>query len=375
MGSLYIHIPFCKKKCYYCSFSSCVNGGEIYHAYADALQKELAAFTREKGDSQLRTVFIGGGTPSVFPCSLLVELICNCSNNFSILPDAEITVEVNPGTVNEQYVAQLLAIGVNRISLGVQTFNDRELHALGRIHDSSKARAAFEATKKAGCKNISLDLMFGIPGQNAESWRSTLGRAISLGPQHLSLYQLTIEEGTPFYLAYEAGELTLPDENEILLMDEITNRLCGNAGFKQYEISNFSLSGHECAHNINYWQNANYIAAGAAAVSCINGVRERRVADPGEYIRRIQARESVIIDRECLSLEASFRETVIMGLRMTGGVGIKQLTDRYHIDLVEYYGGTLSKLLAMELVALSASSLRLTDKGRSLANWVMAELV
>lgn len=375
MSSLYIHIPFCRKKCYYCSFSSCVNGGELFHSYADAVQKELVGFADEKAGWQLTTVFIGGGTPSIFPCPLLVQLICNSCKNFQLLPDAEVTVEVNPGTVDEQYLTQLLAVGVNRISLGVQTFNDCELQTLGRIHDSSTAIAAFEATQRAGCQNISMDLMYGLPEQNAESWRRTLGQAISLGPQHLSLYQLTIEEGTPFSQASEAREFTLPNEDEILLMDEITNRLCGEAGFKQYEISNFALPGYECAHNINYWKNNNYLAAGAAAVSCIDGVRERRVADPTEYIRRIQTRESVIVDRECLPLEASFRETVIMGLRMTGGVGLKQLADRYHIDLVKYYGGILTKLLKMELVELTASSLRLTDKGRSLANWVMAELV
>lgn len=352
-----------------------MNGVGLFSSYVAAVQKELTGYTFENTKRQLSTVFIGGGTPSILPVALLEELIDDCLKNFHLLPDAEITVETNPGTVDAHYIAHLLAAGVNRISLGVQTFNDHELQVLGRIHDSYMAHTAFAAIKTAGCENISLDLMYGLPGQTAESWRSTLTEAISLGPQHLSLYQLTIEDGTPFHHASQTGQITLPDEDEILLMDEITYRLCADAGIKQYEISNFALPGFECAHNIIYWQNGNYLAAGAAAVSCINGVRERRVANPKDYIRRIQAGESVIIERECLPLEASFRESVILGLRMTPGVALQQLADRYRIDLVEYYGGILTRLLEMELVELTAHSLKLTAKGRSLANWVMAELV
>jgi oxygen-independent coproporphyrinogen III oxidase len=376
MVSLYIHIPFCRKKCHYCSFSSYADRSLLFQPYLTALKRELA-LVAEKGPDrrQLQSLFIGGGTPSVFPCDFLTELVGYCQVLFPPVSDVEITVEANPGTVDEPYLLGLLSAGVNRLSLGVQTFNDYELKQLGRIHDSNVADLAVEAAKNAGFLNINLDLMYGLPGQTAESWRASLMRGIALGPQHLSIYQLSIEEGTPFYHDFARKRFVLPDEDAILLMDETSARLCREEDLQQYEIANFAIPGFECLHNLNYWRNGNYLACGASAVSYIEGVRERRISDPMEYIRRIRNGVSVVIESECLSHEASFRESVILGLRMTRGVSQQQLFDRYHIDIKEYYNDILEKYSNLRLIEFTDSHLRLTAKGRAIANWIMADLV
>lgn len=375
MVSLYLHIPFCQKKCHYCSFSSSVVGREVFAPYVAALRQELAGLAATTEDRQLRSLFIGGGTPSVLPSSLMTELIGDCLALFPPVPDVEITVEANPGTANESFLRTLLLAGVNRMSLGVQSFCDRELHVLGRTHNSNEAMYVVQAAKNAGFNNLNLDLMYGLPGQTVEVWQTSLQRAIALCPQHLSVYQLTIEAGTPFHQAVTNKTIILPEEEEILGMDEVIGRLCSDAGLRQYEVSNFARPGYECTHNINYWQNGEYLACGASAVSCVAGVREKRVADPFEYIRRISKGVSVVEESECLSAEASFRESVIMGLRMTEGVSLLQLTTRYGRDIVPYYGDILRKLIDLQVVELTDAHLRLTAKGRPLANWVMAELV
>jgi oxygen-independent coproporphyrinogen-3 oxidase len=266
-------------------------------------------------------------------------------------------------------------VGVNRFSFGIQSFNDQELAILGRLHKSTEAKEAVLAATNAGFTNINLDLMYGLPNQTLESWTATLEQAIMLSPQHLSLYQLTIEEGTPFQRAVASKAIVLPGEDDILLMDEATQMLLNLAGFNQYEISNYAKPGYECQHNINYWQNLDYLACGASAVSCVDGVREKRIADPQEYVRRITEGCSVIVESESLGPEASFRESVIMGLRMNKGVSLLLLDARYHIDIVKYYGEVLEKLINLQLIELTSSHLRLTEKGRPLANLVMAELV
>ncbi|MDP3480721.1 MAG: radical SAM family heme chaperone HemW, partial [Desulfoprunum sp.] len=337
--------------------------------------QELSDLAATRGDRHLQSLFIGGGTPSVLPCLLLVELLEYCRELFPPAQETEISVEANPGTVNDSYLRALLAAGVNRISFGVQSFNNQELQVLGRIHDGAAAIEAVQAAKNAGFTNINIDLMYGLPGQTVASWRASLEQAIALCPQHLSLYQLTIEEGTPFHQALATAKITLPEEEAILLMDEVTERLCSEAVMRHYEISNFARPGYECVHNINYWHNGEYLACGASAVSCVEGLREKRIADPWEYIRRIKEGIAVVVESECLPADASFRESVIMGLRMTQGVSIARLKARYGIDIAEYYWNVLGKLIDLRLVEVIDSHLRLTVRGRSFANGVMAELV
>lgn len=375
MSALYLHIPFCRSKCHYCSFSSCAGGTELYVPYVRALKKELSNLAVLNPLPPLGSLFIGGGTPSILPCSLLAGIVDHCRELFVMMPGIEISVEANPGTVDERYLQELFRAGVNRLSLGVQSFNDLELKNLGRVHNVDEAIIAVQAARNAGFVNINLDLMCGLPGQTALSWRESLGRALSLQPEHLSVYQLSIEPETPFADLVASGKIELPEEDEILEIDLFTEQSCRAVGMHHYEISNYSLTGYECRHNVNYWLNEDYLACGASAVSFRGGVREKRTVDSCEYIRRLEAGLSVVEERECLSAEASFRETVIMGLRLIRGVSRETLRHRYGRDLVQYYGPTLEKLLALQLVELTETHLRLTESGRPLANQVMAELV
>ena len=379
MTSLYLHIPFCLSKCHYCSFNSSADCKNLYDSYVAALIVELRVLAetmwKTHYKSGLSTLFVGGGTPTCLPSNLLSEVIHSSLGLFGINPAIEVSVEANPGTVDARYLETLLKTGVNRLSLGVQSFVNRELELIGRIHSEHGARLAIEAARVAGFDNINLDLMYGLPGQTPASWRKSLEKGLSFLPEHLSLYQLTIEPDTPFFSLLANKTLRLPVEEEILQMDEITSELCGSVGLQQYEISNYALEGSQCRHNINYWLNADYLAAGASAVSCLSGIRERRIADPVEYIRRIHKQESIVIEKEFLSPEDSFRETVIMGLRMVCGVSCKALFERYSMDVEEYYGSTLKKLLDQGFLDLTETHLRMTAKGWPLSNQIMAELV
>ncbi len=379
MTALYVHIPFCLSKCHYCSFISRAAGEELYGPYVAALISELTLLSEQndirESSAGLDTLFVGGGTPTCLPSDLLQKVIRSSLDLFGVVPGAEISIEANPGTVDARYFEAILEAGVTRLSLGVQSFDNRQLELIGRIHNEQEACSAIEAARSAGCNNINLDLMSGLPGQSPASWRKSLEKALSFQPEHLSLYQLTVEPDTPFYSLVESNTIRLPTEDDISEMDEITNQLCSLAGLHMYETSNFATEGHECRHNINYWLNNDYLAAGVSAVSCLRGVRERRIADPIEYIQRISQKKSVVVERECLSREASFRETVIMGLRMVQGVSRKALHERYGLDLVEYYGSTLQRLQNLGLLELTELSLRITQKGWPISNQIMADLV
>ena len=264
----------------------------------------------------------------------LVSVINYCKDQFGFNVDAEISVEANPGTVDEYYFESILRAGVNRLSIGVQSFIDTELQSIGRLHTKKQAVDAYRSAQSAGFTNINIDLMSGIPGQTVISWVDSLEEALGLSPQHLSLYQLMVEEGTYFGQLEDKGELTLPDEDEIIEMDVRTKLICEKKGFVQYETSNFAKHGYQCRHNINYWDNKDYYAAGAASVSFVSGVREKRMTDVQDYVNNISLGTSVIMEKECLDPEASFRETVIMGLRMKRGVSIDNLVSRYGLTLI-----------------------------------------
>lgn len=374
MSALYIHVPFCRTKCRYCAFSSSAGCSELMAPYVAALKKELSSLAGASLPT-LQSIFIGGGTPTMLPPELLGTILDHCRRLFTMSPAVEISVEANPGTVDEPSLRLLAAAGVNRLSLGIQSFADRELQLLGRSHSAAEAEKTVAAARTAGFANLNLDLMCGLPSQSCASWQETLDRALSLGPEHLSVYQLTVEEGTPLDELLHRGRLTLPEEEEIVEMDRQTARACRRAGLVHYEIANYARPGFFCRHNLNYWENGEYLACGASAVSCLGGVREKRTADIRDYIDRVAAGLPVVVERECLPAEASFRETVIMGLRLVRGVSRAGLRRRYGRDVEEYYGQTLARLRQLGLVELTASHLRLSEKGRPLANRVMAELV
>ncbi len=375
---LYLHIPFCARKCLYCTFFSVAGGSDMYERYCHAVQRQLSEFTRleQDGNDGVTTIFFGGGTPSVLPTALLAAMLDTCRQSFSFTDNTpEISIEVNPATAGEQELEQLFQAGFNRLSIGVQSFSDRELRKLGRLHTAEQAVETVVSAQKAGFVNVSLDLMFGLPGQTVSGWRQTLARACELGPDHLSIYELTIEEGSVFADMRKQGKLSLPDEEQVLEMMAATLEETVKNGFSRYEISNYARPGKECRHNSNYWRNGPYTGIGAGAVSCLSGRRFKGIADMDEYCRRIETGQSPYVEMEELDTEARFRETVIMGLRMTEGVSIPALADCFGVELEEYYGQTLRQLRDSGLVEVEGESLRLTGTGLRLANRVMAELV
>ncbi len=311
----------------------------------------------------------------MLPPENLLHLLNECRQQFRCIEEAEISIEVNPATVDLPALQTLLRAGWNRLSIGVQSFQDAELQRLGRPHSAADAVQTVCLARKAGFTNIGLDLMYGLPGQTLSTWQSTLAQALRLAPQHLSIYELTIEAGTPFARQQERGKLPLPDEDTVLRMLETTGQMVSQAGFCRYEISNYAQPGYECRHNLNYWRNGDWIGLGPSAVSSLAGSRCTAVADVKEFCRRMEQGEDVWQDKETLELEAAFRETVVMGLRMTAGLSLPELRRRFGIDAASYYGEILSKLLALGMLEITQEHLRLTDAGLLLANTVMAELV
>lgn len=375
IASLYLHIPFCLAKCRYCAFSSHAGRESLYQRYVAALQHEIARCGEQHGAAPLETVFFGGGTPTILAAEQLAAILSTCRSTFSFAEGAEISIEANPGTIGARKLAHLREAGFNRLSIGIQSFDDGELATLGRCHSARQGVDSVHMARLAGFSSISMDLMYGIPGQGVESWRRNLDRALSLGPDHLSLYQLTVEDGTAFADMVDAGQLSLPEEDEVLAMDEYNLAATEEAGLTIYEVSNFSRPGHRCRHNVNYWQNGSYLAAGAGAVSCVQGCRQRRLEEPKDYCRAVEGGTELFTETERLCQEKRFRETVIMGLRMSDGVELQALEARFGLWLPDYYGVTLQKLLAGGFLELSRSHLRVSARGRLLANAILAELV
>lgn len=373
---LYLHIPFCKSRCAYCAFNSraCKSPPS---AYLKALASQIRFWAGHDWcrKRHFASLFIGGGTPTIYPASDIASLVSLCLSSFRFSRDCEITVEANPNTTSARSLAELRRAGINRLSLGVQAFSGRLLDILGRSHSPAQAKAAVSWARKAGFANLNLDLMYGLPGQSLTDWRESLEIALDSGPEHLACYELTIEDGTPFARRVEEGELLLPDEDEALAMAELAGKLAGRSGLKRYEISNYAAFGRRCRHNLNYWHNGDYLGLGAGAVSCLSGFRFSQVADSGQFTRLVERELLPLREGECLPLAARFRESVIMGMRLTGGVSLARLKRRFALAPAEYYGETLDELLAQGLVAMSRKHLRLTRTGLALANQILARLV
>ncbi len=377
-AGLYLHVPFCRKKCAYCSFYSFVPRAEDMRRYVEALHLQIRQLSvaPEIRPLSFATLFFGGGTPSILPTEVLAELLAACRSHFSFSVDEpEITIEVNPGTIDAQGLGQLRQAGFNRLSIGVQSLVERELRQLGRIHTRGEALETIKAAQSAGFENLSLDLMYGLPGQDAGSWRETLDRALAVAPEHVSLYELTVEEGTPFFQQLHQGQWALPHEEEVLAMMAAIENGISCSPLVRYEISNYAVPGRECRHNRNYWHDGLYLGFGPGAVSAFGGRRLATMADLPGYCRRIAEGQSVWQEVEQLDLETRFRETVIMGLRLIEGISIAALHQRFGLDLREYYGEVLDRLINQDLVAFRGEHLALTRKGLPLANQVMAQLV
>jgi oxygen-independent coproporphyrinogen-3 oxidase len=362
------------RKCGYCDFYSVAGGQDLFEAYVRALKAELARARGELGRLTLRSVYVGGGTPTVLPVQLIGGLLEHCAALFRISQEAEITCECNPGTVGGDDLARLRAAGVNRLSVGAQSFLDDELRFLGRVHTAEEARQALRQAREAGFRNLSLDLIYCLPGQSREAWQATLSEAIGLGPDHVSAYCLQVEEGTPLAARVERGEVEpMPDDEQADLYGATAEALPA-AGFEQYEISNYAQAGFACRHNLTYWHNEPYLGVGAGAWSFVDGERRQNVPDVEGYIAGIEAGEPRIAYGErCTGAQAA-NETLMMGLRLREGIDLGAFSERHGLDLARERRGLIERLCAEGLAADGGGRLALTAAGMAIAAEITAAL-
>lgn len=366
MKGLYIHIPFCIKKCKYCDFNSFSACREEKGAYLDALILEMEKYRGETVD----TIFIGGGTPTSLSAEQLERLLKNVQEKFVLAELCEFTVEANPKTLDSEKLETLKKYGVNRISIGVQSFNDNELLALGRVHTGIEAEETIRLAKKY-FDNISIDLMCAIPNQTKESFRQNLEKAFSIGTQHISCYSLILEEGTPLFSEYEKGNLVLPDEETEREIYDIAVLEMERHGYLQYEISNFAQSGFESYHNKKYWQCDDYIGIGLSAHSYLDGIRFSNTDDFSSYINGgFSSGES-----EVLSKEDKMGEFMFLGLRMTKGISKTEFENRFGEKLEEVFEKPLLKFKNMGMIEEKGDRIYLTKNAISVSNQIMCEFI
>ncbi|MCS6948892.1 MAG: radical SAM family heme chaperone HemW [Armatimonadota bacterium] len=371
--SIYVHIPFCARRCAYCDFNTYAWRGGIVRDTLDAIRAHIES--TEADGVVVPTIFFGGGTPTFPDPELIIQLLDTIRTQFTVLPDAEISIEANPGTVDRSRFAALRQAGFNRLSIGVQAFDDRLLRVLGRLHTAQEAICSYEAARAAGFENVNLDLMFALPGQTLSQWRHTLRTAISLQPEHLSCYALTVEPNTPFYSLYQRGQLPLPDEETDLRMYQYTIRALTRAGYEHYEISNFARPGYRCRHNLVYWRNEEYLGFGPGAVSYRDGVRWKWLSHPRRYVQAVRGGGSLVEEEERLSLDESLGETVMLMLRTRDGVDVKAVESRYGVQLATHYAPVLRRLRQLRLLEVTSDRWRITPKGLPIANTVCAEFL
>ncbi|MBR4669066.1 MAG: oxygen-independent coproporphyrinogen III oxidase [Butyrivibrio sp.] len=370
--SIYVHVPFCARKCLYCDFLSFQAEKELISSYFEALSKEIRSYADTYKDYTVKSVFFGGGTPSLPDAEYICDILKLLHSEFNITEDAEITTELNPGTASFDKLKAYRAAGINRLSIGAQSFDDKELKTLGRIHDSAAFYKTYEDAQRAGFTNINIDLMSALPDQTLESYHSTLKKAVELKPSHISAYSLIVEEGTPFF----DMDLDLPDEDTDRLMYHETKRILEEGGYHRYEISNYAYGDgekNECYHNKVYWERGNYLGLGLGSSSMIDNVRFSNITDIMEYIKRLSDSESVVEEREELSEKACMEEFMFLGLRLVKGVDADLFYRQFGQKLEDVYAGPLIKYETLGLIERVGNNLRLTEKGFDVSNTVMAE--
>ena len=365
--SLYIHRPFCKSKCLYCDFLS-YSGREAYiDEYVKVLLKEIKSF---RCDRRVKSVFIGGGTPSVIESRYIADIMGTLFSDYNIMPDAEITIEANPGTVTDESLKVYRSCGINRISFGLQAWQDRLLKIIGRIHSSADFVRGFKAARTAGFDNINCDLMFSLPCQSPEDFFETINNVIDLQPEHVSAYSLIIEEGTPFYDMYEKGNFPYIDEDKDRQMYWGAVDILSKAGYNQYEISNFAKEGKQCRHNLVYWRRGDYKGFGLGAASLINEVRLKNTENLGEYIAG-----KTIAEKESLTLTDRQEEFMFLGLRCNSGISESDFYSNFNEQIDDVYGDEISKLISDGLISRKNGRINLTKRGFDLANMVFVEFI
>lgn len=434
--SIYIHIPFCVKKCQYCDFLSAPADSRAQEVYLRALKQEIREQAARYREYEVQTVFIGGGTPTAVPCEKLCEVLKTVFTCYRVNPQAEISMEANPGTVTKEALLAYRKAGINRLSIGLQSTDDGELKLLGRIHTYRDFLQTYRWAQEAGFPNINLDIMSALPGQSVENYKKTLETVLSLRPQHISAYSLIVEEGTPFYEKYgqESEKLQatgekqpdLPSEEEEREMYALTEKLLAAAGYHRYEISNYALPGMECRHNRVYWKRGNYVGFGLGAASMVENVRFENTREMQEYLTEyagVPGVEPVSADvaqgdEQALSNEQEFslredthsenaqelstwedvnsrvtqqifrgenvhplspqeqmEETMFLGLRLTEGVSKAEFHRQFGVSMEQIYGKVIQENIAQGLLADEAGYVRLTREGMDLSNYVMAQFL
>lgn len=370
--ALYVHIPFCRSRCAYCAFNTYAGLEALIPTYGEALCAEI----RAAPSVPAHTVYLGGGTPSLLPPDTLARILQCLREHFPLQPDVEMTLEANPGTVDRAYLQAARELGINRLSLGVQSVHPDELRLLGRRHTWEEAVAAMDAARAAGLDNVNLDLIYGLPGQTPSRWQETLEAALALGPDHLSLYALTLEEGTPLQGRVARGEIPPPNDDAAAEMYEWAEARLERAGYIHYELSNWARSDrHFCRHNLTYWYNEPYLGLGAGASSWWGGRRWTNVRHPEEYIRRLSAGQSAAEEMEEIPLRLEMGETMMMGLRLVAGMSDGRFRARFGMGMAEVFGAELSRLAGQGLLEWDGQTARLTPRGRLLGNWVFREFI
>lgn len=368
MSSLYIHIPFCRKKCFYCDFCSVDYDSALGAQYVDVLCRQIADL-----QGNLSSIYIGGGTPSVLGARLLSKLLK--ALNGLVTPETEFSVEANPESLNEDILEVMRDNRVNRLSIGVQSLNNRKLKNLGRLHDVQAARQAVSLAKKKGFENISIDLIFGLWDEDLETWRQDLKEAMSFPLKHISAYGLTYEKDTPLFKAKEKGEIKPLDNESAGRMYEYAMDYLEKEGFKQYEVSNFSKDGYSCRHNLNYWENNEYLGLGPSAVSYIGGLRKENIHDVREYVLKINSGKDYVLSSERLTPLARAKETAAVKIRTSRGIDFKWFKEKTGFDFPDLEAVPLPELTESGLISYNKGGICLTRKGFLFADSVSAEFV
>ncbi|HVB75496.1 MAG TPA: radical SAM family heme chaperone HemW [Ktedonobacteraceae bacterium] len=378
--SLYLHIPFCHTRCYYCDFNTYAGMLPLREPYVRALLVEiaLAGELARHADGSLRrarTIFFGGGTPSLLTVAQIKRLLSACRAAFALDEDAEITLEANPGTLLPEQLEGLRAAGINRLSMGSQSFDAQLLKTLGRIHTPEEITQALDYARSAGFSSINLDFMFGLPGQSMGQWQETLKRALDLRPEHLSLYSLIIEEGTPFFDWTRDGRIVPGDEDLCADMYEYADECLQAAGYDNYEISNWALPGHQSRHNMTYWRNLPYLGMGVGAHSFYAGKRFSNERDPQQYINLLKKRQLPVVESEVIERMQEMSETAFLALRTAQGLHLPTFEKRFAAPFASFVGDRLRIVEEAGLLEYDEEWLRLSKRGRLLGNEVFLRLL
>ena len=392
---LYLHFPFCVRKCRYCDFLSFPSGEAGREIYLERLKEEIKARGAIYQDYNIETLFIGGGTPSLMTGQQLTELLDTVRVSFHVSPVGEWTMECNPGTTDAETLRIYRNAGINRLSFGLQSMNDEELKYLGRIHTAKQFAENYQAARRVGFENINIDLMSALPGQTTASWLDTLNKAAAFEPEHLSAYSLIIEEETPFWDLYgddrsgeadvdgiiadggggqqgKAAILTLPDEDSERQMYHLTKRILAEKGYERYEISNYARKGFECRHNLIYWQRKDYLGLGLGAASMVGNRRFSNVSDMTSYMHDWSYCQEEILDRK-----AQIEETMFLGLRCTAGVSDRMFTKKFGQSMMDIYGDIIRKYISEGFLVFYPSEGRLafSEAGTDVSNWILSDFL